>query len=224
MGTASAEEYLSLTLEILRRAAETQLAPIRLAAGRIADSLAGGRRLWAFGTGHSHALVEEIWGRAGGMDRVSPILEPSLMLHEGLAKSSILERQPGLAESLLQVHPVGEGDCLIVCSNSGRNAVPVEMAQGARERGATVIALTSMTHSGSVVSRAPDGRRLFEAADIVIDNCGVLGDAIVPTRDGRTGATSTTVGALLVQAIMTEVVGILEQRGVDPRLLISNNV
>jgi uncharacterized phosphosugar-binding protein len=169
-------------------------------------------------------LVEEIWGRAGGMERVDPILEPSLMLHEGLVKSSILERQAGLAESLLRIHPVGEGDCLIVCSNSGRNAVPVEMATLASERGATVIALTSLEHSRSVESRSPDGRRLFEVADVVVDNCGVPGDAIVPAGTGSTGATSTAVGALLIQAIMTEVVGLLEQRGVDPRILISNNV
>jgi len=40
-----------------------------------------------------------------------------------------------------------------------------------------VIALTSLQHSQSQSSRHPSGKRLFEIADIVLDNCGVVGDA-----------------------------------------------
>lgn len=219
----SATAYLESALATAHKAASTQLPAIQEAAAAVAASLASGHRLWAFGTGHSHLLVEEVWGRAGGMSRVHPILEPSLMLHEGLLKSSLLERRPGLAADLLEIHPVADGDTLLVVSNSGRNAVPVELAAQARERGATVIALTSLAHSRAVSSRAPSGMRLFEVADIVLDNRGVPGDAVVPHEPHAVGPTSTVVGALLLNAMVVEVVSRMESAGTPVETLSSLN-
>jgi uncharacterized phosphosugar-binding protein len=223
---AGAEEYFGKALAIAHQAAETQLGAIRVAAGLVADALAGGKRFWAFGTGHSHALAEELYGRAGGLADVRAILEPGLMLHEGLQKSSLLERLPGLAEVLLEINQLDSGDVVLIASNSGRNAVPVEFALGARERGALVIALTSMAHTTSTTSRAPGGQRLFETADVVIDNCGVPGDAVVEVAGSPelTGATSTMVGAMLVQALTVEIVTRLTERGEIPNVMRSLNV
>ncbi|WP_350279463.1 SIS domain-containing protein [Kribbella sp. HUAS MG21] len=223
---AGAEEYLGKALAIAQQAADTQLGAIRVAAGLVADALAGGRTFWVFGTGHSHTLAEELYGRAGGLADVRAILEPGLMLHEGLQKSSLLERLPGLADVLLEINPLAAGDVVLIASNSGRNAVPVEFALGARERGVQVIALTSLAHSNAVTSRAPGGQRLFETADVVIDNCGVPGDALitVPGTPEPTGATSTLVGVLLLQALTVEVVTRLTERGQTPNVLRSLNV
>ncbi|HZX07328.1 SIS domain-containing protein [Kribbella sp.] len=222
---AGAEEYLDKALAIAHRAAETQLAAIRVAAELLADALAGGKTFWVFGTGHSHTLAEELYGRAGGLADVRAILEPGLMLHEGLQKSSLLERLPGLADVLLEINPLEPGDVLLIASNSGRNAVPVEFALGARARGVQVIALTSLAHSNATTSRAPNGQRLFETADVVLDNCGVPGDALitVPGTPEPTGATSTLVGALLLQALTVEVVTRLTNRGHPPNVLRSLN-
>ena len=223
---AGAEEYFGKALAIAHQAAETQLGAIRVAAGLVTEALAGGKRFWVFGTGHSHTLAEELYGRAGGLADVRAILEPGLMLHEGLQKSSLLERLPGLAAVLLEVNQLASGDVVLIASNSGRNAVPVEFALGARERGAQVIALTSLAHTTSTTSRAPGGQRLFETADVVIDNCGVPGDALieVPGSPELTGATSTMVGAMLVQALTVEIVTRLAERGETPNVLRSLNV
>lgn len=221
-----AEEYLGKALAIARQAADTQLGAILVAAGLVADALADGKRFWVFGTGHSHTLAEELYGRAGGLADVRAILEPGLMLHEGLQKSSLLERLPGLADVLLEINPLESGDVLLIASNSGRNAVPVEFALGARSRGVKVIALTSLAHSNATTSRAPNGQRLFETADVVIDNCGVPGDALIntPGTPEPTGATSTLVGALLLQALTVEIVTNLTARGQAPNVLRSLNV
>ena len=221
--TPTAHGYVEAASQILQQAIDSQLDVVVDAAHRIADALAAGHDWWLFGTGHSHCLVEELWGRAGGLTQIRPILEPALMLHEGLLKSSLLERQSGLAETLLEIHPVAAGDIVLVISNSGRNAVPVELASLARARGATVIALTSLTHSRAVTSRAPSGQRLFEVADLVIDNCGVPGDAVLPHQPHPVGATSTVVGAMLLQALSAEVVGELESRGQPAETLLSLN-
>ncbi|MEV8376925.1 SIS domain-containing protein [Kribbella sp. NPDC056861] len=221
----AAEEYLEKALALAAEAARSQVGAVRIAAGLVADALVGGKTFWVFGTGHSHLIAEELYGRAGGLASVRAVLEPGLMLHEGLRKSSLLERLGGLAEVLLQVNEIAAGDVVLVASNSGRNAVPVEFAQGAREVGAKVIALTSMAHSAAVESRAPSGLRLFELADVVIDNCGVPGDALIEI-DGspeKTGSTSTVVGALLAQALTVEVVSLLAGRGHTPDVLRSLN-
>ncbi|MDX3005710.1 SIS domain-containing protein [Kribbella solani] len=223
---AGAEEYLNKALAVAHQAAETQLEPIRTAAALIAGALSAGHQFWVFGTGHSHALAEELYGRAGGLADVRAILEPGLMLHEGLQKSSLLERLPGLAAVLLEINPLTAGDVVLIASNSGRNAVPVEFALGARERGVKVIALTSIAHSTAVTSRAPNGQRLFETADVVIDNCGVPGDALIhiPHTTEPTGPTSTMIGALLLQALTVELVTLLTAEGNPPNILRSLNV
>lgn len=204
----TAQAYLTAATTILARVTRTQTPTIEEAGARLAKALDAGHRLWVFGTGHSHLLAEELYERAGGLAGVRAILEPSLMLHEGALKSSALEKLTGLAAVLLDDNDIAGGDVVIVASNSGRNAVPIEFAQGCRERGALVIAVTSLAHSRSVASRAPDGRRLFEVADLVIDNCGVPGDAVLP-GDPPYGATSTAAGALIVQAIVCEAVSLM---------------
>lgn len=216
-------DYVRLALETAATAAEAERDAIVAAATVIADALGEGRIWWVFGTGHSHMLAEEVWGRAGGLLAVRPILEPSLMLHEGLEKSSAFERLTGLADAIMDIHPVASGDVLLIISNSGRNAVPVEMAALAQARGAKVVALTSRTHTDSVESRAPSGRKLVDLADVVIDNHGVPGDAIVQRKGNAVGPTSTVVGALLLQSMVCEVVDMLDGRGVPPEVYKSLN-
>ena len=110
------------------------------------------------------------------------------------------ERLPGYARVLLDSYPITSHDVLLIVSNSGRNALPVEMAIEARERGIATIAITSLEHSRAVGARHASGLRLFEACDVVIDNCGVAGDAALEL-DGigepvRVGPTSTRSGGV----------------------------
>lgn len=193
----------------------------------VAQSLADGHRVLAFGTGHSHVLAEEFYRRAGGLAAVEALLEPSLMLHEGPLKSSAFERVPGLGRVIWEQRcdGAGAGDTLFVFSNSGRNPVPIEVAQAARESGVRVAAVTSLRHSRAMPAVAP-GPRLFEVADLVIDNGGPLGDAVLPVHGVQhpVGATSTIVGALIVQAVVCEAVSRLAAMGRVARTMRSYNI
>src|SRR5690606_34628384 len=93
-------------------------------------------------------------------------------------------------------------------------------------RGLTVIALTSLAHSRSQPSRHPSRQRLFEIADVVLDNQGEIGDAAldVPGLPGKIAPTSTVIGAALLHALMDTVVHKLLERGVTPPVISSANV
>lgn len=221
-----ARKYLASVRQTLDLVENTQLEAIGKAADAIAECIGRGGKLYIFGTGHSHIIGEEAYYRAGGLVNVQAVLEPALMLHEGAYKSTDMERLEGYARIILDNCGIRPGDVLLIVSNSGRNAVPVEMALLARERGITAVALTSLAHSGSVPSRHSSGKRLFEVADIVIDNCGVVGDAALQVDGMSTniGPTSTVAGTAIINMLQAEVVERLLAKGIKPPVFVSANV
>jgi uncharacterized phosphosugar-binding protein len=223
--TNPARAYLDAASAALTRVT-AQLDGIEQCARLVADALATDHQVVGFGTGHSHLVAEDMYARAGGLAGIGAVLEPSLMLHEGPAKSSALEKLEGYGDVLVEQQALGAGDVAIVISNSGRNAVPVEFAESASRRGCKVVAITSVEHSQSVGSRAPSGRRLMDVADLVLDNAAPAGDAAiaVPGVTERVGALSTITGCALVQAMTVQAAHLLAERGLDPEILDSNNV
>ena len=224
--TTAGRRYLAEASRLVERLATGEWSNLSIAAGLVADSLARGGSVHAFGTGHSHMLAEELFYRAGGLVRVKPILFEGLMLHASAELSTSLERLPGVAAALLEQHPIAPGDVLVVASNSGGNAVVREMAGLARARGIPVIAIVSRAHASSGSARAAGGSNLQDVADVVIDNGGAPGDAAVAI-DGfgqRVGPTSTVVGAAALNAIVAEAAERLVARGIEPDVFLSSNV
>lgn len=208
--------YRDQIVDIFDGILETQSAALDAARDAVAGALASDRLVYVTGSGHSHLIAEETFYRAGGIAAAQAILDPDLMLHMGARRSTEIEREEGRAEKVLSAYPVGPGDVVFVASNSGRNPYPIELALAATARGATTIALTSLRHAGATTSRHRSGKRLFEVADIVIDNGGVYGDAGLPVGDDgiRMGPTSTIVGAFIVNAIFAEAVDRVTRSGV----------
>ncbi len=223
----SAIDYLTVNRSAIDRVIATQADEIGRAADLWATTIAGGGLVHVFGSGHSSLVAQDVYGRAGGLVPVNWIVADDLLAFRGM-RSSMVERVSGLASVLLSFEPIRTGDVLVVISNSGRNAVPVEMAEVGRSLGLATIAITSLQHSGSVASRAPSGRRLFEIADIVLDNLAVPGDAAISVGDGdgtvMVGATSTVVGTAILQAIAVEATERLAARGYRPAVFTSGNL
>ncbi len=219
------DDYLGAVRQQMERTAERQRSAIETAAGWVADALLADRFLYVFGTGHSHLLAEEVFYRAGGLARVIPILDEPLMLHRGAAESTQVERRLGYAAELLKRYPVGPGDVLLVASNSGRNAVPIELTQEARARGARTIALTSLTQSAAWPSRHPSGKKLADVAELVLDNGVRDGDAAVaiPGLSQRVGPTSSVTGLLLVNLLVVSAIEKATELGQPPEVFISSN-
>jgi len=218
-------DYLAIVSGLLQRLADEQWPAIDAAASAVASSLDAGGTVHAFGTGHSHMLAEEIFYRAGGLVRVRPILFDGLMLHGSAPLSTALERLDGLAEALVVDHGVVAGDVVFVISNSGGNAVTAELVEAVHDRGAIVVAVTSIAHATSPQRRATSRPPLHETADVVIDNGGVVGDAAVRIEglDRGVGPTSTVIGAAALNAVIVEAVGRLAAAGRAPEVFASSN-
>jgi uncharacterized phosphosugar-binding protein len=216
--------YLSEVKTLLDKLND-DVGPLTLAAQWCAETVAGGGLVHVFGAGHSHMAAEEAFHRAGGLVPVNAVLVEWLMVHQGGRRASLLERQPGLGELIVSTEPVEEGDVFFVVSNSGRNPVPVEVAEAAKARGAKVIAITSRQHSEGVTARGGRGIKLADVADLVLDNHAPLGDSVVAIDDGlRVGGVSSVMTLVIIQTIVVATITLLVERGIEPPVFKSANV
>ena len=219
-------EYISNIKRITERIENEDAESIENAALAVSKVLKENKKLFLFGTGHSHMLAEELFYRAGGLVQIQPILIDELMLHIDAYASTEAERKEGLAERIYSDYAMNEGDTVIIISNSGRNGVVIDMALLCKERGITVIVLTNLEHTYAGVSRHKSGKRLCEIADIVLDNCGCVGDACIEV-DGVEGTicpTSTVAGAMILNAVIAEAVDICAKSGFSPEHFASANI
>jgi uncharacterized phosphosugar-binding protein len=217
--------YFEAIQALQSRVIERQGVLLRQVAQAMVDTVQRQARIFVFGTGHSHLLAEEGHYRAGGLAAVVPILSPDLMLHQGAVLSGQRERMPGIAEPLLNRYEPQPGEMLFVFSNSGVNLLPLEMALAARARGLTVVAVCSLAYA-RVAPLSSVGKRLFEVADYALDNGGEPGDSLVCLEDApwRVGPSSTVLGALLWNCLVTEVAFRLQASGAALPIYASANL
>jgi uncharacterized phosphosugar-binding protein len=173
-----------------------------------------------FGSGHSHLAAIELFARAGGLANVDAVLDPDIDPLAGVVRASKLERLPGLADIIWDSHRIEPGDILIIVSNSGRNALPIEMAMRAKTEGIPLAALTSLSHSQSVSSRHPSGKKLYELADAVLDTCIPAGDCLLED----TGPASTLADIFLLHQAVCLAVETCRKEGIEPMLFRSQNL
>ena len=220
----ASETYMENVIALAARVRETQAEGIERAAHLAADALLSDGFLFTFGTGHSHMLAEEIFYRAGGLARVCPILEDALMLHRAAARSSVFERMPALAASLLDdIDAVKYGGVMFLFSNSGCNTVAVDMAVEAKRRGLSTVCITNIAHSRRMTSRHPEGKKLMDVCDVVIDNMGAYGDASVEIGGTMVGATSTVIGAMIMEAVVCRAAQLCGEAGRPAEIFASAN-
>ncbi|ABW02713.1 SIS domain-containing protein [Caldivirga maquilingensis] len=217
-------EYKATVVRLIDDVLKDQWSNIKSAADLCVDSLSKGGLIYVFGTGHSMLMVLEVFYRSGGLASIYPILDPNLLGLNGMSLSSSLERLPGYASNLLNSQRIVPNSVMIIVSNSGKNAAPVEMAYEAKRRGLRVIALTSINYSRSLQPDNPLGKRLFELADVTIDNKVPPGEAALEIEGTRVAAVSTIVNAFILHSLELTIMSELRRRGIEPEVWVSVNV
>ena len=221
------DQYYTRVSEILAEVFEKERDNIEAAAKILAQANEEHRSIFGFGCNHAGLITLELFYRTGGMVTVNPIRAPGMMLEISPATmTSEMERMPDYGRIILNGEPVKAGDVLIIHSVSGRNAVTIDMAAAAREKGMTVIVVTNMNTATSVTSRHPSGKMLHDFADILIDNHGDRGDASVQLEGfaQKLASTSTVVGAAILNAVTARASELLWEKGIEPPVFMSGNI
>ncbi|MBB2892955.1 sugar isomerase domain-containing protein [Flexivirga oryzae] len=224
--TSSADFLAQTTSRLERIAALADEGGLDRATTLLADSIAAGGIVHVFGTGHSEAFAMEVAGRAGGLIPTNKIALRDLVLRGGedrsLLGSSLLERDPQIAEKLWALVPASPQDVIVIASNSGVNGSIVGFALQAKEQGHPVIAVTSLQHTAAVEPKHPSGQRLSEIADVVIDNLAPYGDTTLEVAGLGVGAVSSLTAAFIAQLLTLGTVEKLAQSS-EPPVYISAN-
>jgi uncharacterized phosphosugar-binding protein len=226
--TDLAATYFDAAIALLRRVRDEESAAIEAAAAALAETVASGGRVFAFGAGHSSLAAQDVVYRAGGLALVNLLAVPGAVGVDVVPATlgSALEQVDGLAGVVLRSSPARAGDLLVIVSLSGRNPLPVEMAQEARALGLKVVGVTSVTYAGETRSRHASGTFLKDHCDVVIDSKIAPGDAelAVPGIPAPFGPASTVVTSALMQAVVATAAARLAERGITPPMLRSGNV
>jgi uncharacterized phosphosugar-binding protein len=229
--TSLVDRYFKGLTERLEAVRATQAAAIDAAAGACADSIAAGKLVFTFGTGHGALPALETFPRTGTIVGFRPIVESTMIsFHRvwgdmGARQYRFIHAVEGYGKAILSAHRIDPQDTMILFSHSGVNAVILDIALECKVTGLKVVAVTSLPHSQSTASRHSSGKRLFEVADIVIDTNAPLADAtlVIDGLEHPVGATSTSVTIAIAQAIVSATAETLMARGVKPMVMVNPN-
>ena len=209
--------YIEQVIGILQRIEREELGKLETAAEAVADVICRDGIVYTFGCGHSHLPSLDTFYRAGGLACTSPILDEDLMLHDGAAKSSRMEKMLGIAAEAFRRHHVTPNDLMVVISASGKNAAPVEMCECAKRAGVKLVTISSSAY-------IDHGARLLSLGDIAIDCKVPYGDAVIDVGEAKMGGLSTYASLFILNSILIDGAKKALARGTVPPIYRSGNV
>lgn len=225
------QQYLASSKKIVDTVAaqETQL---QAAAQWFAKTILAGRMVHVFGSGHSRIMVEEMWPRYGSFPGFNPIVELSLTFHNlvvganGQRQAMFLENVSGLAERILRNFDITPQDSALIISSSGTNIVPVEMAELFQQKKVNVVSIITQQHSEKSESKRPDGKKLDNFSDLILDTGAPVGDSMIHITglDTPVAPGSTVGGAIIINCLKAEVARLLTEAGSPPIVLTASSV
>lgn len=210
-------DYLEQIVEILQRIEREECAKMTEAAETVADVICRDGIIYTFGCGHSHLPCLDTFYRAGGLACVSPILDEDLMLHDGAAKSSRMEKMPGIAAEAFRRHHVTPNDLIVIISASGKNAAPVEMCECAKKAGVKLVTISSSAY-------IDHGAKLLSLGDIAVDCKVPYGDAVIDVGEAKMGGLSTYASLFILNSILIDGAKKALAKGTVPPIYRSGNV
>ena len=206
--------YISRLAALIEQASKTNAEAFDKAADRFADSLAGGGLIHLYGSGHSVLPCQEIFPRYGSYVGFNPLTDPRVMWHNVLGAGGVrellwLERTENYAEKFLDHQPLNKGDSIIIFGHSGRNSSGIDTALYAKRRGIFVVAITAKSNLDKPATHS-SGKRLADAADLVVDTCSPIEGWSRPVS-----GSSTVLAMILAHELLARTADKLAKRGIE---------
>lgn len=212
------KEYFNIMKEVVEKAEATQEENLLKAVDILVECTKNDGIIHLFGCGHSGLVTEDVFWRAATLANVHAIFEGSVAGINEMTKSSKMEKVEGMGQIIVDYQRLAPPDVMICISNSGNNAVSIEVAIESKKRGLPVIVFTNVAYSDFLSTHHTSGKKLKDFADVVIDNCSVIGDAAVELEGlpVKVGATSTIPTIFLLNSLLVQTCENLLKQGVTP--------
>ncbi len=220
------QRYFEEMKKVVEKTQATQGENIQKAAEICAQATKDGGLIRCFGSGHSALITEDVHWRSATLANVQAIVETAVSGPAEVTKSSHVEKLAGYGEIIVEYHKIAPPDVLVAISCSGNNAVTIDVARACQKRGVKVIVITGVEYSDYLKTLHPDNVKLKDCADVVLDNCCLIGDASVSIEgfDMKVGSVSTVPGVLLLNAVLTQTVENLMAEGHMPDVYFNGNL
>lgn len=213
--------YISRLVKIAEETAATNEPAFEAAANALSTSLAKEGLVHLFGSGHSVLPCQETFPRYGSYVGFNPLTDPRVMWHNVLGAGGVrellwLERTENYAEKFLDHQPLNPGDSIVIFGHSGRNSSGIDTALYAKKRGLTVVAITAKQNLDKPATHS-SGKRLADAADIVIDTGAPIEDAIVQVKGWSrpVSGSSTVLAMMMMHELVSRTAVKLADKGIE---------
>lgn len=219
------DRYAEAMLGKLNQVLDTQRGNIEAAAKMVVDAVEKGNNVHVYDSGH--IINSELINRAGGLALLKAI-KYTLTVEDPVREIDRQGNTPsvlGIGKIVMSSSKAAPGDVLIMGSVSGKAPNLVDIALAAKEMGLSLIVVTSLEYSGAVKSEHPCGKKIYELADIVIDNCAPKGDAMLEVEGAtnKFGPASGLTAAFAMWCMSAQIVDLMIERGMEPTLFRSIN-
>ncbi|NLC55077.1 MAG: SIS domain-containing protein [Erysipelothrix sp.] len=217
-------EYMQKVEEMFNTINDSQAENIIKVAKMFKHNIIEDRIIHFFGTGHSQMLGMEVFARAGGLANVNLILDSTMSLANGAPRAGALEQVSGLADIIYDQYQIKAGDIMVITSNSGRNAMPIEMAIRAKKEGVYTIGLSNLKQSKNTVSRHHSKKNLYQLVDFNLDSCVPVGDSLMQIDNVLTAPATSMATMLIINTIINETLKMLAKEGYKLPVFQSQNI
>jgi len=219
------ERYKEAAHALLDKVDGTQQGNIQAAGLLIADSVDGGGVIHLHNICHS--IESDLLNRGGGpafYRRFSYVLTVDNKTRER-DRSGVDTSEEGIAGYALRRSGALPGDVIVVSSVSGRSLGACDLAWEAKKFGMKVIAFVSMEYARAVEPTHSSGKKLYEIADVTLDNCAPAAEAMldVPELDAKFAAASGLASDYIMWCVTSVAVDALIARGKAPAVFKSVN-
>lgn len=178
------QQYWDIIKDNIEKINQKQGENVKAAAKLMADAIEGDRLIGVYGGGgHTTLCMGEMFFRAGGLANINPIMETGLSVFNQALKYLEFERTVNYGAAIIKYYDLKKDDLLIIFHNIGINPATIDAAEEAKKRGVKIIAVSSSLWQSEMPKdhfiRHPNGKNLFDYADVRIDDYNPVGDAVI---------------------------------------------